>query len=83
MCVKVPGSLMEHALDCQDNSKYFSNISLVVYRLVHAPVTRESGVRFPARERLLFSSLFQGYYPKTSWYLINEKSIIRFREARV
>ena len=57
MCVKVPGSLMEHALDCQDNSKYFSNISLVVYRLVHAPVTRESGVRFPARE-LTYSSFF-------------------------
>ena len=55
MCVKVPGSLMEHALDCQVNSKYFSNISLVVYRLVHAPVTRESGVRLPARESFAFS----------------------------
>ena len=31
---------------------YFPEIfrSLVVYRLVHPPVTRESGVRLPARE---------------------------------
>ena len=28
-----------------------SDMSLLVYRLVHAPVTRESGVRLPARER--------------------------------
>ena len=28
--------------------------SLVVYRLVHPPVTRESGVRLPARETLFF-----------------------------
>ena len=28
----------------------FPTKSLVVYRLVHAPVTRESGVRLPARE---------------------------------
>ena len=28
--------------------------SLVVYRLVHPPVTRESGVRLPAREAYFF-----------------------------
>ena len=30
--------------------------SLVVYRLVHAPVTRESGVRLPAREYFCFEA---------------------------
>ena len=52
--------------------------SLVVYRLVHPPVTRESGVRLPAREAFFFlhlavsnsdssvSTLF--YFPfATSW----------------
>ena len=32
--------------------------SLVVYRLVHPPVTRESGVRLPARETLFFLFFF-------------------------
>ena len=31
------------------------NKSLVVYRLVHPPVTRESGVRLPARETLFLA----------------------------
>ena len=37
-------------------------MSLVVYRLVHAPVilrgTRESGVRLPARERIVVDQYF-------------------------
>ena len=33
--------------------------SLVVYRLVHPPVTRESGVRLPAEEDTFFSGLYQ------------------------
>ena len=36
-----------------------SNMSLVVYRLVHPPVTRESGVRLPAEEDTFFSALHQ------------------------
>ena len=35
--------------------------SLVVYRLVHPPVTRESGVRLPAREASFFTFLFTDY----------------------
>ena len=36
-----------------------SNMSSVVYRLVHPPVTRESGVRLPAEEDTFFSGLYQ------------------------
>ena len=35
-----------------------SNKSLLVYRLVHAPVTRESGVRLPDRE-FVFLCLYE------------------------
>ena len=41
------------------------NKSLVVYRLVHAPVTRESGVRLPAREYAFFSCLRRTVYMVT------------------
>ena len=37
-------------------------MSLVVYRIVHPPVTRESGVRLPARETCLFSSFSRPPY---------------------
>ena len=44
---------MSSILRCKGTIKQ----SLVVYRLVHAPVTRESGVRLPAREFIFVSNV--------------------------